>query len=385
MERCDALIVGGGPAGSTCAWKLRRAGMDVVVLDKKAFPRDKVCAGWITPAVVDELQIDVDEYRSGLVFQPITGFHTGSLGGDTVHTRYGHPVSYGIRRCEFDHYLLRRSGARLRLGEALTTLRRDGDGWTANDSIRAAMIVGAGGHFCPVARFLGARLGASEQAIAAQEVEFELTAGQAQECRVAADTPELYFCPDLKGYGWCFRKGDFLNIGLGREDNHRLSDQTAAFCAFLQQHQRIPKDIPTRFNGHAYLLYSHASRRLVDDGVILIGDAAGLAHPQSGEGIRPAIESGLLAADAVIAAAGDYSKARLEPYRERLCARFGPRGTGNGWSDRLPAAASRAIGRMLLGSSWFARHVVLDRWFLNVAQPRLADARSRDPRFAPSH
>jgi menaquinone-9 beta-reductase len=49
VETCDALIVGGGPAGSTCAWQLRQAGLDVVVIDKTRFPRDKVCAGWITP------------------------------------------------------------------------------------------------------------------------------------------------------------------------------------------------------------------------------------------------------------------------------------------------------------------------------------------------
>jgi len=373
MDRCDVLIVGGGPAGSTCAWKLRRAGLDVVVLDKKAFPRDKVCAGWITPAVVDELRLDVDEYRRGRVFQAITGFLTGSIGGSAVPTRYDQPVSYGIRRCEFDHYLIQRSDARLRLAEPLTALRRDRDGWIANNSIRAGLVVGAGGHFCPVARHLGAKLGGSEQAIAAQEVEFELTAAQARDCQVAGDTPELYFCPDLKGYGWCFRKGGYLNIGLGREDNHRLSDHTAAFCAFLQQRRRIPDDVPKRFSGHAYLLYSHASRRLVDDGAILVGDAAGLAHPQSGEGIRPAIESGLLAADVVVAAAGDYSRARLESYLQRIGVRFGPRGTGGGVADRLPAAARRAVGRMLLASSWFARHVVLDRWFLNAAQPPLAE------------
>ena len=49
---CDALIVGGGPAGSSCARQLRRAGLDVLIMDKQEFPRDKVCAGWITPAVV---------------------------------------------------------------------------------------------------------------------------------------------------------------------------------------------------------------------------------------------------------------------------------------------------------------------------------------------
>ena len=55
MTRCDVVIAGGGPAGSTCAWKLREAGLDVIVLDAASFPRDKVCAGWITPQVVSEV------------------------------------------------------------------------------------------------------------------------------------------------------------------------------------------------------------------------------------------------------------------------------------------------------------------------------------------
>ena len=59
METCDVLIVGGGPAGSTCAWQLGRAGLDVMVMDTAAFPRDKVCAGWITLQVVDDLRLDV--------------------------------------------------------------------------------------------------------------------------------------------------------------------------------------------------------------------------------------------------------------------------------------------------------------------------------------
>ena len=69
MDRCDVLIVGGGPSGSACAWKLRRAGLDVVIMDRSRFPRDKACAGWITPPVLDDLQLDVDEYRRGRTFQ----------------------------------------------------------------------------------------------------------------------------------------------------------------------------------------------------------------------------------------------------------------------------------------------------------------------------
>ena len=122
MDSCDALIVGGGPAGSSCAWKLRQQGMAVTVLDKALFPRNKVCAGWITPAVVQALQLDTEAYARERVLQPITAFRTGLIHGRYLETRYPGTVSFGIRRCEFDDYLLQRSGARMRLGQTLKSL-----------------------------------------------------------------------------------------------------------------------------------------------------------------------------------------------------------------------------------------------------------------------
>ena len=118
MDSCEVLIVGGGPAGSSCARRLREAGIETVILDKATFPRDKVCGGWITPAVVEELEIDLAEYARGRVLQPITGFRISRMGDADVETDYGRAVSYGVRRFEFDDYLLQRSGARLILGKA---------------------------------------------------------------------------------------------------------------------------------------------------------------------------------------------------------------------------------------------------------------------------
>jgi geranylgeranyl reductase family protein len=370
MESCDAVVVGGGPAGSSCAAVLARAGFDVIVLDKSDFPRDKVCAGWITPQVVETLQIDLDDYRHTRTLQPINAFVTGLARRPAAIVRYDHIVSYGIRRYEFDEYLLRRCRARLKLGEPLRTLERQRDRWLINGSIEASFVVGAGGHFCPVAKFLGANVGRDERAIAAQEIEFEMDASQARQCGVEPSTPELYFCDDLKGYAWCFRKGNYLNIGLGREDNHGLAEALKSFCAGLTAQGKIPAVPPARFKGHAYLLSTQSQRALVDDGVLLAGDAVGLAYPQSGEGILPAIESGILAARTAIAANRNYSRDQLGIYESRLRERFGARN-----SSAVVMAPSRirmALARSLLQTRWFTQHVVLNRWFLHARQRPLA-------------
>lgn len=372
MDSCEVLIVGGGPAGSSCARSLREAGMDAVVLDKSEFPRDKVCGGWITPAVVRELEIDLDEYAQGRVLQTITSFRTSRMGGLEIETDYGRTVSYGIRRVEFDDYLLRRCGARPMLGTPLKSVERRGDSWIVNGAICARLLIGAGGHFCPVARFLGSTA-RKENAVAAQEIEFELSQEQADGCAIRGETPELYFCPDLKGYGWCFRKGNFLNIGLGRLDAHSLPAHVSEFVRWLKESGKVMFDLPAAMRGHAYLIYRETKRPICGDGVLLIGDAAGLAYSQSGEGIRPAIESGLLAAKAIVEARGEYTQERFDGYRAALMARFGD--PQSDWltraGRRLPQAWMQSIAGRLLRTHWFSRRFVLEQWFLHTNEPTL--------------
>jgi geranylgeranyl reductase family protein len=370
MESCDVLIVGGGPAGSTCAWQLVQAGLDVLVLDKQTFPREKICAGWITPAVVESLALDLEDYAKGRVLQPIHGFRTGIWGAGEVETHYPEQAaSYGIRRFEFDHYLLERCKARLRLGEPLKSMVRDGDGWLVNGEIRTSLVIGAGGHFCPVSRLLGTQLGQGETIVSAQEIEFALTEEQRKECNFDNDVVQLYFCPDLKGYGWCFPKGNYLNVGLGREDNHRLSEHVERFADWLKDRGSIPRNLPGKMKGHAYLTYPSSDRKLTADGVLIIGDAAGLAYPESGEGIRPAIESAMMAAEIVLAANKDYREMQLSPYTSRLTERFGHRNAGSNGASWVPAKLKQKLAAKLMASHWFARNVVIERWFLHAGQP----------------
>lgn len=370
----DMVIIGGGPAGSTLAWALERqgAGKRVLIMDKQSFPRDKTCAGWVTPAVTQALCLDLEDYGQKNELQPIHRFSIGMMGQRAVENDHGsEPISYGIRRCEFDHYLLQRCSAELALGQKLKTMERQGNEWLINGSIRTPLIVGAGGHFCPVASRLGEGPGSHELAVSAKEVEFRMDPVQSQRCKVRGDTPELWFCDDLKGYAWVFRKGEYLNIGLGREDNHHLSDHLNAFVQRMQGDGRVPADLSGRFKGHAYLLYNHAQRPLIDDGVLLIGDAAGLAYTQSGEGIRPAVESALLAAE-TLRELRDHRRVSLQPYVNAIEERFGkrseslePRGL------TLPDWARIKIASHLMQSRWFTRHVVTNRWFLHQELPPL--------------
>jgi flavin-dependent dehydrogenase len=382
MVGCDALIVGGGPAGSTCARVLRQAGWNVVVLDRARFPRDKVCAGWVTPGVFRLLDLEPADYRAtGLTIQDISGFRTSVMGDPSIETRYARVISYAIRRCEFDDFLLNRSGAEVLHGTPLTSLERRGDAWVANGNISARVVVGAGGHFCPVARQL--RSGGSTQQdapyvlsggsgessrpdpahvrpVVAKEAEFRIEAGDSD---AAAEIPELFFCRDLEGYGWCVRKGDYLNIGLGRRDQGDLNVHVRDFVAFLERHVLARRASLVRWRGHAYLASGTGPRPLIGEAVLVAGDAAGLAYPESGEGIKPAVESGRLAAETLIAARGRAGLDDLKPYEAALRRRYPA-------VRRTPDALSgvmKALGRGLMRSPLFTRRVLIDRWFLRSA------------------
>jgi flavin-dependent dehydrogenase len=210
---------------------------------------------------------------------------------------------------------------------------------------------------------------AKEAAIAAQEIELPLAEGEARALRLDTETPQLWFTRDLAGYGWAFRKGDYLNVGLGRRGADRLHEELRAFVAGLRAAGCVPASWGDGAKGHAYLTYGSTRRPLVGACAALIGDAAGVASPKSGEGIRPAVESGLLLARA-LAKAGDVAEpAALARYAADVIARFGPRGAK---PAAPPPRWQAALATRLFGVRAFARHVVVERWFLNAKQPEFA-------------
>jgi len=128
--------------------------------------------------------------------------------------------------------------------------------------------------------------------------------------------------------------------------------------------------------GHAYGLFGVSQRKTLDDGVLLVGDAAGLAYAESGEGIRPAVESGLIAAHAIALAEGNYNASKLSLYSELLNERLErERSRFDAISKLLPHVIKEFAGRTLLRNRTFCRNVVMNQWFLRIAEQRLEFAR----------
>jgi geranylgeranyl reductase family protein len=364
----DAVVVGGGPGGSTTAWRLARAGFRPLVLDVAIFPRVKICAGWVTPAALADLEIDPAAY-------PLTiqGFAACTLAfeGARRETRWRRPASYGIIRREFDHYLLERAaaaGADVRCGQRVTSVVAGADGVrveTDGETFEASVVVGAGGHRCPVARALG-EVSEREEIVVAQESETRLPPAWQARLRPFMDAPELYVEPDLRGYGWYFPKGDFLNVGIGCTggSDGSLPRRRDALVTALRDSGRLPADVPLEpFRGHAYVVRRQAPRRLCGPRFCLVGDAAGLARDLSGEGIGPAVRSGIIAAEAVTAFLREGTP--LAEYGRRVEALYG-RGQP-GWLGRrlaaVPVAAARAAVRLVLGLGLVRRRLVFDAIF----------------------
>lgn len=364
----DVIVVGGGPGGSTAAWRLAKAGLHPLVLDAAVFPRVKICAGWVTPEALRDLEVDPDKYP--LTIQPFDACVL-EFEGARHETGWRTPASYGIIRREFDLYLLERAaaaGADVRWGIRVTGVERGPDSVTVltdRGRFDAPLVIGAGGHRCPVARVLG-EVSGREEVVVAQESETLLPPEWVERLGPFLRAPELYVEPDLRGYGWYFPKGNFVNIGIGCTGggDGSLPHRRLALVAALRASGRLPDDMPIEpFKGHAYVVRRRAPRRLSGARFMLVGDAAGLARDLSGEGIGPAIRSGILAAEA--ARAFLHGGASLDSYASQVAALYGPGEPG--WLERqlerLPEAAARLAVRIILGLGLARRRIVFDGIF----------------------
>ncbi len=293
MVETDVIIVGGGPAGSACAWRLRQNNVSCVVLDGQRFPRFKPCAGWITPEIVKEIDLPNAGYPHG--FSTYTSAIFSVFGLSLRLPFYQH----AIRRYEFDDWLLKRSAAPV-YEHAVRSITRQGESYVVDGEFCARYLVGAGGTNCPVYRslFRPASPHGKESLIVAQEEEFPYP--------YTDSTLRLWFFENhLAGYAWYVPKvNGYLNVGVGGLEEKLKANGDALknhwnYLVEKLERMGLVRGHEFKPSGHSYYLRQQRGE-IRRDNAFLVGDAAGLATRDLGEGISPAIRSGLLAADAIV-------------------------------------------------------------------------------------
>ncbi|PSN11286.1 dehydrogenase, partial [filamentous cyanobacterium CCP5] len=200
MQYYETIIVGGGPAGSSCAWQLKRHNREVLVIDKAPFPRLKLCAGWISTSVMKWLEFTPDDYPQGLIELKtriyLPPFPFPVLGSWAYPWR----TDYSIRRVEFDHWLLERSQAPVAT-HAVKKIERQGDRYVIDGTYACKYLVGAGGTACPVRRQVFSQKHRKETQILTIEKEFEYPQ--------RGELSHLFFCfHGLGGYSWYVPKAN---------------------------------------------------------------------------------------------------------------------------------------------------------------------------------
>jgi flavin-dependent dehydrogenase len=368
MELFDVIVIGAGPAGATAARSLSSEGLSVLVMERHSFPRPKPCAGWISPWALEMTGVTPDRYGGdGRTLVPFGSLIVWDSTDVPRLIDFGRVMGFGILRSEFDAFLAARMGsARLIEGARAVEIRRNSDGVVVDGFYGAPILIGAGGHRCPAARAFGS-IRPDERFVTAVVSETRVGRAVIERLTPYPDVPQIIFNGDFSGYGWYFPKGDYLNIGVGTTSAPALGLHRDALMARLGRRGMLPDPdhcALAPFVGHAYKLMRVSPRCPSTDRVLLAGDAAGVAYNMSGEGIGPAIFSGLTAASTVIEAAGDYSSRSLDHHSERLRERL-----GKPYPDRLVSAVSLAprflnpIARRIAVGSGITRRLVARRWF----------------------
>lgn len=343
----DVIVVGAGPAGSTLAWALARHGVKTLVVDRAVFPREKVCGDYVEPRGLHLLET-IGCLRSLQADGPLPITHSATYVDSTCLYRgripfYGRsdrfpPNGYIIPRHRLDHELVKAAemaGAVVRQGEAVSHVTWDKRGVqvearrrNGTETFHGRLVVGADGTHSVVAQHAGLLTKDPRHLALSQRAYAE---GMAAELGEAA----FYFDHDFfPGYGWVFpMAGGVVNLGVGilAETAKRRGVQVPQlFSAFVDKvRQTRPGCAKLRLVrppiGGVVKTYGGAGPNFFPRG-LLIGDAGSFVDPMTGEGITPAMESGLIAASVIqeALAQGRFDAEFLSAYEQRFRAYFDP-------------------------------------------------------------
>ncbi len=307
----DITIIGAGPAGSTAAYLLTKSGFRVIIIDKSVFPRDKLCGGLITKKTINLLERVYGEKEESLKEKSIINFYTNKfyfLNKEKILKNGSNKIpTYFVERTVYDKYLLEKavsSGAKFIYDEEVKKIEFNSNIITTSkgNKIQSRYIIGADGANS-VLRKEFERLGILENKYWLNNLGFALeTFLDKDKLPFDKDTMYLYFGYIKTGYIWIFPKKEKAVIGVGgllnKLDAKDMKKILTNFLISLRIDEKTVDTCIKNIKGHP-IPFGNYIFNPVYNNTILIGDAAGLVNPLTGEGIYYAQRSAELVADAI--------------------------------------------------------------------------------------
>jgi geranylgeranyl reductase family protein len=302
MDNYDVIVVGSGPAGSTAAYHLGEAGLKVLVIEKENLPRYKTCGGGISTRFLQEY--------FPFSFDSIISSDVRAISYDMGEFSVTIPVRSGeigmVMRSELDHYILEHARVDVQQGEPVNHILEKSDEvlvtTKSGKAYRARYLIGADGANSIVAREVGLRR--QKEMAAAIEVEAQVDPQTLQNYQ---SRPVFIFGEMPYGYLWIFPKKDHLSVGIAAMHPKR-GELQSRLKNIMQRYGISIENAP--LHGHPIPVFTRL-QAISTKRVLLVGDAAGLADPLSGEGIRYAIKSGRLAGQAIISGQPEQFEAMI--------------------------------------------------------------------------
>jgi geranylgeranyl reductase family protein len=303
----DVIVVGGGPGGATAATLLARTGLSVLVVDKARFPRDKPCAGLLSARSARALtSVYGEDILQRFCRAQSTGcrmFHDQGLIAEVRDSER----TFSVARREMDHVLLemaRQAGAKVLEGSKVVAVDPVGSSirLESNEAVHGSLIIGADGANSIVGEVCRGNCSRRQRRMGlglVAEILIELVKNTEQR-ELFSQLPHIYLGAVPWGYGWVFPRGDTLSVGIGGYAGPAATYRQA-LRTLIQRYFREGTWEQTKMRAYP-LPFSVAGRRAAHGNVLLVGDAAGLIEPVTGEGIAYALQSAILAAEATIAA-----------------------------------------------------------------------------------